>query len=232
MKTLGIIGGIGPISTIKYYKQIIEEFKNSRFDEYYPHILIESLNMEEVIEQIDYENFTQVEKILLKSIRNLESAGAEIIVIASSTCHIVIDDLIKKSPLPIINILDCVYDKVVRNNYRKVLLIGNSFTLTHNIYQERLGRYKIKSIIPDSMDIQEIQEIIYPNLENGIILPDKKEKILKIIKKTIKEERDIDCLIITSTELSLIIDEEEIPIPVIDSANVHINKIVNEILKK
>ena len=82
------------------------------------------------------------------------------------------------------------------------------------------------------MDIQEIQEIIYPNLENGIVLPDKKEKILKIIKKTIKEERDIDCLIITSTELSLIIDEEEIPIPVIDSANVHINKIVNEILKK
>lgn len=232
MKTLGIIGGIGPLSTIEYYKQIIEKFKDSRVDDYYPHILIESLNMAEVMEQLDFENYDKVKEILLKSIRNLEAAGADIIVIASSSCHILIDDICLKSNLPIISIVDCVYDKLVENEYRRVLLIGNSFTLTHNIYQKKFSKYPIKTIVPDSMDIQRIQEAIYPNLENGIIIPYKKEEINNIIQNIIDNEEDIDCLVIGSCELNMLIKDEDIAIPIVDGTKVHIDRIVKEILKK
>jgi aspartate racemase len=232
MKTLGIIGGIGPLSTIEYYKHIIEKFKDSRVDDYYPHILIESLNMAEVMEQLDFENYDKVKEILLKSIRNLEAAGADIIAIASSSCHILIDDIRLKSNLPIISIVDCVYDKLVENEYRRVLLIGNSFTLTHNIYQKKFSKYPIKTIVPDSMDIQRIQEAIYPNLENGIIIPYKKEEINNIIQNIIANEKDIDCLVIGSCELNMLIKDEDTAIPIVDSTKVHIDRIVKEILKK
>ena len=103
--------------------------------------------------------------------------------------------------------------------------------MTHDFYIKKLEENGLKCIIPNSEDIQKIHEIIYPNLENGIILPYKKEDYIKIINKII-ENNDIDCLLLAFCELNLLINEEDIKIPIIDSENVHIKRILKEISKK
>lgn len=228
MKKLGLIGGLGPASTIEYYEKIVYIFKNSREDEYYPRILINSLNMEEFIRQLDFEQYDMIEEILLKEIYNLKNAGAEIIAIASNTAHVVINKLNENSPLPIISIMDCVIDELVRNDYKNALLLGTSFTLTHDFYINKLEENGINTLIPNSNDIQKIQEIIYPNLENGVILPYTKEELIKIINK-ISNENKIDCIVFACCELNLLISNEDINIPIVDSTNSHIKKIVKEI---
>ncbi|OWT32475.1 hypothetical protein BGI41_07470 [Methanobrevibacter sp. 87.7] len=231
MKTLGLIGGIGPASTVKYYENIVYTFKNTREDEYYPHILISSLNMEEFIRQLDFEDYNQVEKILLKEINNLENAGADIIAIASNTAHVVIDELKQDSNIPIISIINCIINEIIKKDYKKVLITGTSFIMTHDFYIKKLEENGIRCIIPNSNDIQKIHEIIYPNLENGIVLPYKKEDYINIINK-ITENEDIDCLLLACNELNLLINDDDINIPIIDSSKIHIKRILKEITKK
>lgn len=231
MKTLGLIGGLGPASTVNYYEKIVYTFKNTREDEYYPHILISSLNMEKFIRQLDFEDYNQVENILLEEIESLEKAGADIIAIASNTAHVVIDNLKKDSNIPIISIIDCVIDEIIKNDYKKVLLTGTSFTMTHDFYIKKLEERGLECIVPNSEDIQKIHEIIYPNLENGIVLPYKREDYIKIINKIV-ENNDIDCLLLACCELNLLIDEDDIKIPIMDSEDIHIKRILKEISKK
>ena len=219
MKTLGLIGGLGPASTVNYYEKIVYTFKNTREDEYYPHILISSLNMEKFIRQLDFEDYNQVENILLEEIESLEKAGADIIAIASNT------------NIPIISIIDCVIDEIIKNDYKKVLLTGTSFTMTHDFYIKKLEEMGLECIVPNSEDIQKIHEIIYPNLENGIVLPYKREDYIKIINKIV-ENNDIDCLLLACCELNLLIDGDDMKIPIMDSEDIHIKRILKEISKK
>ncbi|MCP4179827.1 MAG: aspartate racemase, partial [bacterium] len=103
MKTVGIIGGIGPESTIDYYKEIISAFNTQYKELAYPEIIIYSANLNELMEFFNTKNWSQLVEWLLKKIYSLQASGAEFAVIASNTSHIVYNELKNKSPLPILS---------------------------------------------------------------------------------------------------------------------------------
>lgn len=221
---LGIVGGLGPASTIDYYRDIIENYRGVKGEDNYPEIVIESVNMGELIIGIRQHDYEKVAMLLLSSISNLEKAGADVVAIASNSPHIVWDLIKDKAPVPLISIIDAVCDYIVLQNFRRVLVFATEFTMNNGLYSNALSKRNIEYVIPSGEDINILGDIIYPNLENGIVIKKDKEKMIAIAEKYIKLN-SADSILLGCTEIPLMITPEDVSVPVINSTKIHIDKL-------
>ena len=230
MKKVGIVGGLGPASTIDYYRGIIEGFRSVNGDDQYPEIVIDSINMAELVKHIEAQDYNSVAGQLLKSISNLERARADFAAIASNSPHIVWDLIKNKTPIPLISIIDATCDHIMSCNYQQVLIFATKFTMKNGLYSRALSGREIDWILPEEEDIEMLGDIIYPNLENGIVLETHKKKMIAIAEKYI-ERHKADSLLLGCTEIPLMIKPGDVSVPVINTTEIHIEKICNALLQ-
>lgn len=227
MKKIGLVGGIGPASTVEYYLGIMEK---SRVENIYPEIVIDSVNMAQHDKALVEKDYDRLCGYLLSSLSALKAAGAEIAAITANTEHIVWDVICDRFPLPVISIVDAVVREIERMNFKRVLVFGTFFTLNSGLYENALNRQGITAIIPTDKDKKIIGELIYPNLENGIVIPNDKRKLIEIAEKYISEEK-ADSLLLGCTELPLAIKSCDVSVPVLNTTEIHINEIYQSALE-
>lgn len=230
MKKIGLVGGIGPASTVDYYLGLINKCHADKGEDIYPEIVIDSVNMtkhDDVIREKDYEKLCGY---LLESLHNLKAAGAEIAAITANTEHIVWDMMCDKFPLPVINIVESVTNAIKEKEYKKILVFGTEFTLRSGLYEKALIQNDIIPIIPNEQDIALIGALIYPNLENGIVIFKDKAKLIELAEKYIRAEK-ADALLLACTELPLAIKPEDVSVPVLNTTELHINEIYDRAIK-
>jgi aspartate racemase len=223
-KKIGIIGGLGPASTIEYYRDIIENYRKTYGDDCYPEIVIESVNMHEFISCIKAKDYQTLAEKIIRSIVNLEKAGAAAAAIASNSPHVAWDLLKDKVNIPVISILDATCDFIIEHRYQKVLIFATEFTMKNGMYGKALSNRNIDWVLPDEADIEILGNIIYPNLENGIVIAEDKERMIQIAEKNI-EQYHCDALLLGCTEIPLMIKEKDVSVPIINTAQIHIRKI-------
>ena len=228
MRKVGIIGGIGPASTLDYYNGIINGFRAKSKDGNYPEIVINSINMTEMLSYVSSENWDFLADMLLHAIKNLADAGAEFAAIASNTPHIVYDRVQKKSALPLISIVESTCNQVQRQGCKKVVVIGTRFTMRSGLYTEALGGYGIRAIAPSSIEQEAIHRIIFPKLEDGIVVPEDRMKMLAIADRLLAEHR-AEGLILGCTELPLMIKDNDLDTMIFNTTQIHIDSIVDSI---
>jgi len=228
LKKIGIIGGIGPESTVDYYKSIINKYRQETGDTNYPEIVIDSINMTRMLEYVANRDWVKLINQLLSSLNNLKQAEAEFAIIASNTPHIVFDQIKDQSPLPLLSIVEetCKYAKTL--NLKKVLIIGTAFTMKSDFYIKGFKKYNIKAIIPNPMNQKIIQNIIFPDLEEGKINPEKKKQMIKICNEMISKNR-VDGLVLGCTELPLMIKDDDFTIEVLNTTQIHVDSIISRI---
>lgn len=228
MKKIGIVGGIGPASTLDYYSGIISGFRQKTGDDNYPEIVIDSINMTEMLAYILHEDWDSLVNLLLNSIKNLAKAGAEFAAIASNTPHIVFAEIQRQSVLPLISIVEetCKYAQLEK--CKKVIVIGTRFTMSSGIYTRAFQNYDITAIVPLADEQTAIHNIIFPKLEEGIVVPEDKQKILEITERLLTKQ-NADALVLGCTELPLIIKDEDLSALILNTTQIHIEAIVNYI---
>ncbi len=226
MKKIGVVGGIGPASTLDYYSGIIHGIRQKTKDNNYPEIIIDSINMTEMLSYVSQKDWNALVNLLLKSIKNLENAGAEVAAIASNTPHIVFDQVQKQSSLPLISIVEetCKYAQL--KNCKKVIVIGTQFTMSSDLYTKAFEKYDIAAVVPSKEDQIAIHNIIFPKLEEGIVVPEDKHTMLAITNRLLKEE-NADGLILGCTELPLMLKENDLDTVILNTTQIHIESIVN-----
>lgn len=229
MKKVGIVGGLGPASTIDYYREIIEIYRKVNGNDNYPEIVIDSINMGKLVKGIETRNFNSVANQILNSISNLEKAGASFATIASNSPHIVWDLIKDKTNIPLISIINATCDYIAKHDYRKVLIFATKFTMKNGLYSNALTKRKIDWILPNEDDIEILGDIIYPNLENGIVIEEDKKKMITIAEKYI-EHHSADSILLGCTEIPLMIKPNDVSVPVINTAQIHIEKICQMLL--
>jgi len=223
---IGLIGGIGPASTLDYYMGIIKGYMEKTGSENYPEILLHSIDLTEMVSFIKLDRWDEVILKLVDSIKMLSDAGAEFAAIASNTPHIVFDEILLQSPIPLISIVEetCKYIKNAGHN--RVLTIGTLFTMKSGLYTEPMKELGVSSLLPSSDEQARIYSLFFPNLENGIVVPEDKEKMLELVGRIIKEQ-GADSLLLGCTELPLMIKPEDVSVPIIDTMQIHIDSIVS-----
>ena len=224
MKKIGLVGGIGPASTVEYYLGIIKKCRIEQRGNVYPEIVIDSVNMlshDKVLAENDYDKLAHY---LLRSLSNLKAAGAELAAITANTEHIVWNMVHSKFPLPVISIVEATIREIKRKGFKNVLVFGTMFTLKSRLYENALNNQGITAIIPSGNDISTIDSLIYPNMENGIIIPADKQKLIKMAEKYISE-KNADSILLGCTELPLAITYCDVSVPILNTTEIHINEI-------
>lgn len=224
MKKIGLVGGLGPASTIDYYTGLIDKTQREQGQTVYPEIVIDSVNMTLHDRALVEKDYDRLADYLIESIENLRAAGAEIAAITANTEHIIWDMVCQRFTLPVVSVVDATINEIKKNGYKRVLVFGTVFTLKSGLYDNALEKNEINAIIPTDNDAEQIGNLIYPNLENGIVIPEDRQKLIDIAEQYIAKY-NADAMLLGCTELPLAIKPGDVSVPVLNTTLIHIEEI-------
>jgi len=230
MKRLGIIGGVGPESTIDYYRSIITLYRQRKGDGSYPEIIINSIDLKEEMDLVERNQLDALTSYLLEEVEKLFRAGADFGLIASNTPHIVFDDLRPRSPIPLISIVEATCEAIKEMDLKRVGLFGTTFTMQGKFYRDVFGRAGITLVAPELKDQRYVHDKYMNELVNGVFLPETRNGLLKVVDR-FKETQQIQGLILGGTELPLILRQEtHNGLPILNTTKIHVAAAVREML--
>ena len=229
-KLIGIIGGIGPESTIDYYRLFVSIYREHRPEGGYPPLLINSIDLAKALKLVSSNDLAGLAAYLLEEIHRLARAGATHGLLASNTPHIVFDEIEAASPIPLISIVETTCRAAVERKLKRVGLFGTRFTMQGGFYQKVLAREGIEVAIPESSDQKFIHDTYLNELVNGIVRPETRERYIAIARG-MKSAQRIEALILGGTELPLLLRGAiDIGVMLLDTAHLHVERAVAELL--
>jgi aspartate racemase len=229
MKTLGIIGGIGPESTIEYYQLIIARYRELRPDGTYPPIIINSINLQKYIDLANQGSFGEFVDPLVSELQKLKRAGADFGLLAANTPHIVFDEIQRRSPIPLISIVEATRDAAKKLGLNRLGLFGTRFTMQAKFYPEAFARAGMTLALPNGEEQDYIHEKYMGELLKGIILPETRERLLAIVER-MKRDEGIQGLILGGTELPLVLRGADAGTALLDTTTIHVQAAVAQML--
>ena len=230
MKTLGIVGGLGPESTLDYYRRTIELYRERQRDGSYPQFIINSVDLKKGLDLMDASDLAGMAAYLLEEIRKLARAGADFGLIAANTPHIVFEDVAPKSPIPLISIVEATCTAAKAQKLKRLALFGTRYTMQATFYPKVFSREGIELLVPDPQDQDYIHDKYLNDLVPGKFWPETRAGLLAIVDR-MKAESDVDGVILAGTELPLILHgETHNGIPLLDTTKIHVEAAVAEML--
>lgn len=230
MKKLGLVGGMGPESTIPYYHDIVYGVQNRIGKNFFPNLTIESVNVFDVLKLCNEQKYDELTDYLMQAIKSLIKSGADFVALSANTPHIVFDRLKEQSTVPLVSIVEVTRDEAVRLNKRKVGLLGTIFTMTDDFFKKPFYSSDIEIIIPTPEEMEYINRKISSELELGIVKKETLESFQTIIKRMADEE-GIEAIILGCTELPLLLNDEVSPVPCLDTMKIHIQHLIDWIVE-
>lgn len=231
MKKIGMIGGLGPESTLDYYRLIIEKYRNEVKDGSYPEILINSMDMNILLSFVENKQWDNLVNCLIKGVEILYKAGADFGFISSNTPHIVFERIKELSPIPLISIVEETCKNAEALGIKKIGLIGTKFTMESNFFKKVFDKSNIKIIVPKEEEQDYIHHKLMTEIEFGKFLDETRNGLLNIAKRMIDED-SIEGLILGCTELPLILTKDEFGIPFLNTTKIHVESIIKNCIKE
>jgi len=230
MKTLGIVGGLGPESTIEYYRFILAGYRETRPGTA-PAIIINSLDVDYGISLLDANQLNELTDYLVSGFERLARAGADFGLMAANTPHLVFDQVQRRSSIPLLSIVEATCDEVKRRGLHRVALLGTGFTMRGRFYPDVFTRAGVELVVPAEQERALIHDKYINELLKNVFSPESREQIFAIIEEMRKRDR-IEAVVLAGTELPLILREVEprAGIPFLDTTKIHVEAAVRELL--
>lgn len=224
-----MIGGVGPESTIDYYKNIIDLYRERQHDGSYPQFVINSINLKKGLDFMAVNDLGGMANFLLEEIEILARAGADFGLIAANTPHIVFDDIAPKSPIPLISIVEATCAAAKTRGLKKVTLFGTKYTMQADFYPKVFSREGIEVALPQPADQDYIHDKYLNELVPGNFLPETRAGLLAIVDRM---KGRIDGVILGGTELPLILREEtHNRVVFLDTGKIHCQAAVDQMFQ-
>lgn len=219
MKTIGLIGGMSWESSAEYYRLINQEVKRQLGGLHSAQCLMYSLDFAVVETYQANGEWEKAGQSLTEMATALEHAGADFIIICTNTMHKVVDYMEARIHIPILHIADATANKIQERRLRKVGLLGTTYTMEQSFYTSRIERHDIEVLTPSSTERERVNKIIYGELCLGALNPSSKQYYLEVIRRLI--DQGAEGIILGCTEIGLLIRQEDIDIPIFDTAKIH-----------
>jgi len=218
-KTIGILGGMSPESTVAYYEYITRTYTERYGDYGYPEILIHSVSFQPYVDWPNQDRWDLVANGLGEAAQRLEAAGADFILIATNTMHLVFDQIQARVDVPMLSLLDATGEAIQMSGIQTVGLLGTRFTMERSFYQDALARRGISALVPDAGDREFVNRVIYDELVAGQILDASRQGFIEVVQKL--EARGAEGVILGCTEIPLLVGESDVGLPLFDTTTIH-----------
>ena len=227
MRSVGLVGGLGPESTIDYYRRILEAWE--RHDPTMaPSIVMDSLDVRLALRLVEHDRPALVE-YLLASLRRLAGAGVEFAAMTANTPHLVLDELAARSPVPLLSIVEACAAEARRLGLRRLALLGTRFTMQAPFYPEVMARHGIAVVTPDDADRAWLHERYVGQLLRGEFRDDTRRAVESLVAR-LRDEAKADGVILGGTELTLLLRSARVAgLPALDTTALHVAAIVERL---
>lgn len=221
MKTLGLIGGMSWESTAIYYRQINEVTRKRLGGLHSAPLLVWSFDFAKVAERQHAGDWQGAADLMIEAAGKLEKGGAEALVICTNTMHRMAQDVQAAIGIPLLHIADATGKAVVKAGVRRPILLATRFTMEQDFYKERLRRnFGLDVVIPDEPGREMIHRVIYEELCLGVVRENSKAAYLAEIER-LRRESGADGVIMGCTEITMLIGQGDMDLPVFDTTLLH-----------
>ncbi len=219
MKTIGILGGMSPESTVAYYEYITRTY-TERFGDYgYPEVIIYSVSFQPYVDWPNAGRWDLVAAGLSEAARKLAAAGADFVLIATNTMHKVVDDVRAAVDVPVLSLLDAVGEAILAQGISTVGLLGTRFTMEKPFYRGALAEQGITVLVPEEAERDVVHRVIYDELVAGKIRGASREQYVAIIEGL--AARGAEGVVLGCTEIPLLVRPEDVSLPLFDTTQIH-----------
>lgn len=214
-KVLGVIGGMGPLATQLFYKMVIENTDAHKDQEHIDMVILNHATMPDRTEAIMNDQLDQLLELLEEDASMIEKCGGDYIAIPCNTCHVLINDLQKRTSLPVINMIKSAVNKIslIHGKGTRVGIMATDGTIKMGLYQKECEAQGLIPVIPNEDNQKLVMKIIYDGVKDGG--PIDYSDFEKIQKQF--EEEKCDCVIMACTELSCFKEQYNLPDYYIDA---------------
>jgi aspartate racemase len=219
MKTIGLVGGTGWISTVEYYRIINEETNRRLGGLEFARCALYSVNFGDIWRFEEKRETEGIFSLMLTAAKKLESIGADCILLCANTMHMHADRVEKEISVPLIHIAKATGAQILKKSMKTVGLLGTRPTMELDFYTKKLAEQGITVIVPEKDERVFIQRIINSELLRGIFLPESKQRFLDIIQKL--RSQGAEGVVLGCTEIPLLIKQEDIDVPLFNTTVIH-----------
>jgi len=225
--TVGLVGGLGPESTIDYYRRLLQAWE--RVDpSSAPSIVIDSLDVRRGLHLVEHDR-PALTDYLLASLRRLAGAGVEFAAMTANTPHIVFDELAARSPVPLVSMIEVCADEARRRGLHRLALLGTRFTMEAQFYPTVFARHRIAVLAPGETDRAWIHARYLGELLKGEFRDASRAEFTRLVAR-LRDEQGIDGVILGGTELPLLLPDAAIAaVPALDTTALHVAAIVQRL---
>jgi aspartate racemase len=229
MQKVGIVGGMGPESTVDYYQSIISKFQEKiGSKEDLPELFINSINMYKMFNLLMNGQTEELINYLAEAVQNMENIGCDFVVMSANTPHIVFEQVQQKVQVPMISIVEETYKKAEELGLERIGLLGTKFTMESDFFKKPFISNQKDIVVPNPLEQEYIHKKIVEELENGIVNNETKKEFLNIVTQMINRD-GIQGIILGCTELPMLIKNEDLNIHQLNTTEIHVNKIADTI---
>ena len=226
-----MIGGMSWESSIEYYRIINETVREELGGLHSAKSIMYSVEFAEIETLQHQDRWDEAAEIMIAAARSIENGGADFGIICTNTMHKLYDMVQQNIRIPMLHIADATAEAILAAGIKKIALLGTRFTMVEQFYKGRLvGNYGLEVIIPSEADMQIIHRVIYDELCAGIINPDSKQKYADIIRRLVAE--GAQGIILGCTEIGLLVKQQDSPVPLFDTTEIHAKAAVKYSLEK
>ena len=222
MKSIGLIGGITPESTIMYYRVLNQLASNKYGSKHSAKLLLNSVDYGEISRLQHEGRWDLLDTMMADAAISLEKAGASYILICANTMHLTIEAIKDKVNIPVIHIAEATAEKIKEKSLSKVILLGTKYTMEKRFYIDILESHGIGVVVPNTEDRDIVHNVIYEELSKGILNESSKNDYINIISKLAAD--GAEGVILGCTEIPLLIKQEDVTIPIFDTTTIHATK--------
>jgi aspartate racemase len=228
LKTIGIVGGIGPESTVDYYKLLVKRapaLGGSRS----PQIVINSVDYWEMRRLLDVGDMTGLADMIVRDVDALERAGAGVAIIAANTPHIVFDRVQPRASLPLVSIVEATRDAAQAQGLRRLGLLSTRYTARATFFPDVFAARGLEVVVPDGQDIDYMHEKYVGELVEGQFLDSTRQGLVAVMER-LRTNAGVDGVILGGTELPLILRDVPFDLPLLDTTQIHVDAVLRAAL--
>jgi len=231
MKTIGLIGGMSWESSIEYYRIINQAVREALGGVHSAKSVMFSLDFAEIEELQKRGEWEEATRIMVESARLVEKGGADFVLICTNTMHLMAEEVQGGINLPLLHIADATARAVKRKKLNTVGLLGTRFTMEKEFYRGRLEkRHQLEVLVPDQEKREAVHQVIYDELVKGKIKGDSRDMYREVISSLVA--RGAQGIVLGCTEIGLLVKQEDVPVPVFDTMEIHALAAVDAALGK
>ena len=226
MKTIGMIGGTGWLSTVEYYRMLNQEVNHRLGGLEAARCILYSFNFAEIVRL--KENDPEQKRVVphvVKAAHALAGCGADCLMLCANTFHMFADEILKSVPLPLIHIATATGREMAKRHIHKAGLLGTRPTMEKDFYKTKLAAEGIETLVPDAAGIEFVDTAIMTQLVRGDFRPEVRQRFIEIMKEL--NVRGAQGIVLGCTEIPLLVKPEDVDIPLFDTLSIHVRAAVD-----